>query len=127
MICDDFKTLLFYVQEKNCSFNTKEQFFTIYDLCPWEQYHIMSCLVAVFYHPFYGGFNAPTLLAEMFKTLTILIIIVYPHPISLYRYSLNLNSVYNGIDHTWVSKSILSPTFFKEVFIASFGLYLLQN
>ena len=88
---------------------------------------MMSCLAAVFYHPYYDSFNAPTLLAEMFKTLTILIIIVYPHPISLYRYSLNLNSVYNGIDHTWVSKSILSPTFFKEVFIAILGQYLLQN
>ena len=54
-------------------------------------------------------------------------VIVYSHPISLYRYSLNLNNAYNGIDHTWVFASILSPTFFKEVFIASFGLYLLQN
>ena len=39
-------------------------------------------------------FDIPDIVVRFLK------VIVYFHPISLYKYSLNLNSVYNGIDHT---------------------------
>lgn len=43
------------------------------------------------------------------------------HPISFSIYSFILKKAYNGILHTCVSESILSPTFLRDVLIAIFG------